>query len=79
MLVAHVLAAKEIAMKLLGRNRRSEKESLATGLPGHETVLPLGLEGALAGGAIGSVAGPVGIIAGTALGGLCGAVAAETR
>jgi hypothetical protein len=56
---------------------RPDPDNEPTGIPKHATVVPLGVEGALAGAAVGSIAGPVGVIAGTALGGLFGAMADE--
>jgi hypothetical protein len=49
----------------------------AAGLPRRHGAGPYGIEGAVAGAAIGAMAGPVGIVAGSAIGGLIGAVAEE--
>jgi hypothetical protein len=62
-------------MKASKRSRTGKDER--TGIPKHASVVPIGLEGAVAGAAVGSIAGPVGVIAGTALGGLFGAMADE--
>jgi hypothetical protein len=58
-----------------GGARRAGRKSY--GVPKGETVVHLGIEGAIAGAALGSFAGPVGVIAGTTFGGLMGAVADE--
>lgn len=63
--------------KSVNQRRKRIDEPKSCGIPKDEAVIPLGIEGAIAGAAVGSFAGPVGVIAGTTLGGLMGALADE--
>jgi hypothetical protein len=55
--------------------KAANKKRKAMGLPGRDQHVIIEAEGALAGAAIGSFAGPVGAIAGLAIGGVVGAAA----